>query len=191
MASREIKIPDLSSYIGSVYQLRRLRSRKGDDEDESATVYICVTVDRVYSVYIYSPLGGLKTMQSNAKCKDDCFARIFHFLWLAPVRKLHSYNQRVLNDLYRIRLSCVLWFGSWPTPSRQQVVSLSQSSCVSPIELTDRIAGREGGRGAELYDGEKAWTSINHLILSGYNTFFISSLEMKPCKAPYADRALW
>jgi hypothetical protein len=34
----------------------------------------------------------------------------------------------------------VEWLGSSPTPSplsRQQVVSLSQSSCVSPVELTD------------------------------------------------------
>ncbi len=26
---------------------------------------------------------------------------------------------------------------------------------------------REGGVGAKLYDGEKDWSSINHLILSG------------------------
>jgi hypothetical protein len=40
-------------------------------------------------------------------------------------------------------------------------VSLYQSSCVSPVELTD---GRGGG--AKSYDGEKAWSSINHPILS-------------------------
>jgi hypothetical protein len=33
--------------------------------------------------------------------------------------------------------------------------------CLSPVELTD---GRVGG-GAKLYDGEKAWSSINHSIL--------------------------
>ncbi len=83
-----------------------MRSGNGDFEDESATVYTCVTVNRVYSVYIYSPLVGLKAIQSKGNYKDDCPVRIFHSLWLTPVRKLHSYNQRVLNDLYRIRLSC-------------------------------------------------------------------------------------
>ncbi len=53
-------------------------------------------------------------------------------------------------------------FGSSLTTSslsRQQVVSLSQSSCVSPVELT------EGG-GAKSYDREKARSSINHSIVS-------------------------
>jgi hypothetical protein len=60
----------------------------------------------------------------------------------------------------------VIWFGSsLSLLSRQQVTSLSQSSYVSPFELTD---GREGGagRGAESYFREKAWSSINHSIFS-------------------------
>jgi hypothetical protein len=52
------------------------------------------------------------------------------------------------------------WFGFCPPPSsplsRQQLVSLPQSSSVSPVEFTD---GRGGG-------GEKARHSIIHLILS-------------------------
>ncbi len=64
----------------------------------------------------------------------------------------------------------VVWFGSSPHPVplfHQQVVSLSQSSCVSPVELTDgRGRGMVGGW-AKSYDGEKAWSSINQLILSG------------------------
>ncbi len=50
----------------------------------------------------------------------------------------------------------------------QQVVSLSQSSCVPPVELipTGEVGGG-GGRGAKSYDGEKAWSSVNHSILSG------------------------
>ncbi len=68
-------------------------------EDESATVYVCVTAEQVYSVYIYSLLVGLKAIQSKGKYKDDCPVRIFHSLWLTPVRKLHGYKQRVLNDL--------------------------------------------------------------------------------------------
>ncbi len=56
-----------------------------------------------------------------------------------------------------------VWFGFPPSPfCGQQVVSLSQSFCVS---LND---GRRGGcgRGAKSYDGEKAWPSINQSILS-------------------------
>ncbi len=48
-------------------------------------------------------------------------------------------------------------------PRPPSPVSLSQSSCVSPVELTD---GRVGEKGAKAYDGEKAWTSINHSLLS-------------------------
>jgi hypothetical protein len=52
-----------------------------------------------------------------------------------------------------------------PLPlSGPPVVSLSQSSCVTPIEITD---GMGDGGGAILYDGEKAWSSVNHLILFG------------------------
>jgi hypothetical protein len=48
--------------------------------------------------------------------------------------------------------------------SRQQVVSLSQSSCVSPVELTD---GKEGcGHVVKSYYRDKAWSSINHSLLS-------------------------
>jgi hypothetical protein len=32
----------------------------------------------------------------------------------------------------------------------------------------DLADGREGGRGAELYDHKKAYSSINHSILSDY-----------------------
>ncbi len=50
-----------------------------------------------------------------------------------------------------------------PSPlSRLQDVSLSQSSCV----LSDGRGRQGGGRGAELFDGEKIWPSLNHSILS-------------------------
>ncbi len=43
----------------------------------------------------------------------------------------------------------IVWFGSSPTPlSSQQVVSLSQSSCVSPVEIKCRRGGG-GGAGEE------------------------------------------
>ena len=61
-----------------------------------------------------------------------------------PVSLTTAYSQRVFNVLQRTRLSrCrMIWLLSHPLPlSRHQVVSLSQSSCVSPVLLT-----REGGQ---------------------------------------------
>jgi hypothetical protein len=55
-----------------------------------------------------------------------------------------------------------------PPPSlvaRQKVVSLSQSSCVSPVEPTNV------GGGAKSYDREKAWPSINHSIRIGFDLY--------------------
>ncbi len=71
-----------------------------------------------------------------------------------------------------IRAENIEWFiedqaFSPPSPPlfRQQDVSLSQSSSVPPVELTYGRGGGGGG-GAKSYDGEKAWSSINHSILS-------------------------
>jgi hypothetical protein len=53
-------------------------------------------------------------------------------------------EQRVLNDLRRTRLFRRLMIWLLPHPlSCEQVVSLSQSSCVSPVELTDRRGGKD------------------------------------------------
>ncbi len=57
-----------------------------------------------------------------------------------------------------------------PSPlSRHQVISLSQSSCVSPAELTDGEGGEgaSGRRAKLLYDRKKAWSSGNNSVLSG------------------------
>ncbi len=63
-------------------------------------------------------------------------------------------------------------FGSSPPPPSVSQLSLFyQSSCVSPVQLTD--GGRGGGgdrRGAESYNHKKAkkvWPSINCSMLSG------------------------
>jgi hypothetical protein len=51
-----------------------------------------------------------------------------------------------------------------------QGVSLSQSSCVSPVsKLTDERGGKGGGRKTKLYDRTKAWPSTNHSVVSGLN----------------------
>jgi hypothetical protein len=57
---------------------------------------------------------------------------------------------------------------------RQRVVFLlSRSSCVLPVELTCRKRGRGADwcRGAESYDRENAWPSLNHSILSASSSF--------------------
>ncbi len=57
---------------------------------------------------------------------------------------------------------------------------------MSPVELTD-LRVESGGGGAKSYDGETAWSSINHSILSAKNThdihftslrFFLKSLNL-------------
>ncbi len=59
------------------------------------------------------------------------------------------------------------FLGSSHAPSRQQVNYLSQSSCVSLVELTDRGGGGEkGGEEAKSYDHQKASRSNNHSIFS-------------------------
>ncbi len=78
----------------------------------------------------------------------------------------------------------VVWFGSSPNPSPSRprppsvscLVSLSQSSCISPVELTDGRGGRGGG-GAKSNDDEKAWSPINHSIFSAAYPTFIFRLK--------------
>jgi hypothetical protein len=67
--------------------------------------------------------------------------------------------QRVLNDFIEGQAFLLYMILLLP--------SLSQSSCVSPVKLT----GGEGG--AKSNDSEKAWSSINHSILS------VHSLNMR------------
>ncbi len=66
----------------------------------------------------------------------------------------------------------VVLLGSSPT-SRQQVVSLSQSSCVSPVEIAD---WRCGG-GDKKHHGKEAWSSANHLILSALPSVLYTMLN--------------
>ncbi len=81
-------------------------------------------------------------------------------------------EQIVLDSLQRTRLSRrrIIWLLG--PLSRQQVVFLSQYSCVSPMNLTDGKGGGGGG-GAKPYDGERAWSSINYTLLSGANHSFM------------------
>jgi hypothetical protein len=69
-------------------------------------------------------------------------------------------RQRVLNDLQMARPSCgrIIRLHALP-PS----LFLSKSFYVTPVELSE---GNGGGRGAESYDSEKDWPSINRSVLS-------------------------
>jgi hypothetical protein len=72
----------------------------------------------------------------------------------------------------------VVFFGSSPTPypPHPSVITLSLSSYVLLVELTDGEGGG-GGRGAKSYDGEKAWSSTKHSILSGVNSCYSNSVS--------------
>ena len=75
-----------------------------------------------------------------------------------------GWHQRVLNDLYRTRLSrCrMIWLlprpPSFPSPVSKLSLFLSLHVC--------RRSSLPNG-GAKSYDSERAWSSINHSILSG------------------------
>ncbi len=78
------------------------------------------------------------------------------------------YFQRVLNDLWRTRLVCehMILLLTYPLSplSSDQVVTLSQSSCVSPVELTDK--GWGWARSLIRRPQESlVMLSINHSIL--------------------------
>jgi hypothetical protein len=57
-----------------------------------------------------------------------------------------------------------VWFGSSPTPLSPPL--LSKSSTVDTQEAWHLLTGEGGGREAESHDCKKAWSSINHSILS-------------------------
>jgi hypothetical protein len=58
-------------------------------------------------------------------------------------------------------------------PFPQPVVCLSQSPCVSSVELTNERGGGGVGGGVKSYDGMKVWSSMNHPILSAQGRCFI------------------
>ncbi len=67
----------------------------------------------------------------------------------------YTRDQRLLNDLWWNRLFRLRMF--WLLPlSHEQVVSLSQSSFLSPVDLTDGRGEGMDGVGAKSYDREKA-----------------------------------
>ncbi len=73
---------------------------------------------------------------------------------------INSFNLMIFREP---GFTAVIWFGSFPPLLSASCLSFSVF-LVSPLELT-----REGGvgQGAKSYDGENAWSSLYHSILSG------------------------
>ncbi len=94
---------------------------------------------------------------------------------------------QVLNDLQRARLSCgrMIRLHTHPIhpPSPVSILSLFLSLPECRRSSSLREEGGRGGRGAESYDRKKAWSSINHSVLSGLLRCFFS--------VPYPQRGKW
>ena len=100
----------------------------------------------------------LKQMEKKIKrfniSISDCFSKIgFCLLLTERATNATRLNQRVLNDLWRTRLSCrrMICLFHLPLPSAS---FLSQSFCVSPVELTDGRGGGRCGRSQIIRPGE-------------------------------------
>jgi hypothetical protein len=100
-------------------------------------------------------------------------------------------HQRVLNDLWRIRLSRrrLNWFLLHLLPTPLPVCKFDRRHTERLSKRYNSLTGAWGGggneRGAKSYDGEKAWFSINHSIRSGYNC--IKHIQcMGPSRRPFS-----
>ena len=104
-------------------------------------------------------------------------------------------TQRVLNDIQRTRLSCSrFWLLAHPTPlSRQQLFSLSQSSCVSLVDFPDERGG--GWAWSQIKRPRGILALYTLLIPSDWRppkTFFLALKKMK-CKISHGflESHLW
>jgi hypothetical protein len=84
---------------------------------------------------------------------------------------LDGLKQRVLNDLWRARLSRrrIIWLLGHPSPPINKFNRRHTGRLRKRTNFT-RKRGEGGWRGAKSYDREEAWPSINHSILSGLKT---------------------
>jgi hypothetical protein len=122
------------------------------DSTKYFSAQFCTPILAFCTVLYFRPSFSIRRLYSHSVFSALYFASIsWRFCQAHSLHILHipiiPLSQRVLNDLYRTKLFAVLWFGSLPTPFplfSQQIISFSQSSFVSPVQLTDRR-----GRGDE------------------------------------------
>jgi hypothetical protein len=135
-------------------------------------------------------VGWARSVSSR---KRECIERIRsseEFSWknqLGRNHLLYTLAQRVLNDLQRTRLSRrrITWLLSHPLPSLPSASSTGRHT--GRLRKCDKNLlgeGGEGGEGAKSYDGEKAWSSINHSILSALAHWQIKRKDPAPPKIP-------
>ncbi len=136
----------------------------------------------IQNIYIYFNLRHWRSLWNTTSCRKKWTKKPETVCKTLPLRHRNGGQSPSLNVTVKLRTESIEWsiedqafsqshYFAPPPPfplSHQQVVSLSQSSSVSPVELTDRRVGERNGEGAKSYDSEKAWSSINHLILSGW-----------------------
>jgi hypothetical protein len=126
----------------------------------------CVGVDPVYSEYttVYNNIASVKK-----QCKENLSCHLISMLF--------GHHPESIKLLWFIEDQAFLKsYGSAPrlTLSSQQVFSLSWSSCVSSVELTNWRGGKRS------YDREKTWPSIKHAILSGhYRVLYFCLLQAR------------
>ena len=97
-----------------------------------------------------------------------------HVSWVA----VYWAGQRVLNDLLRARLSRggrMIWLLAYPLPPLPSVSSTDDSLEDRGNLLTgEKKRGKRGGQGEKLnHNRKKAWSSINHSVLSGQALVYV------------------
>jgi hypothetical protein len=105
-----------------------------------------------------------------------------------------SVGQRVLNDLWRAMLSRgrMIWLLAHPFPPLPSESSTGDKQEDRERETSCWREGGEGwgGRGAESYDRKKAWSSINHSILSCVRVTVNMLMCARGCTVLYTRHSL-
>ncbi len=135
----------------------------------------------------------LKYTQHNVHTYTACVSRIQKAYRQkkiqCPSRRLSQFTLESIECFIEVH-AFLRSYDFAPIAYTPPLVTLSQFSCVSPVELSDGRGGRVLARSqiTKSYDGEKAWPSINHSILSASPHRFEDESEAFMFKA--ADRAI-
>jgi hypothetical protein len=143
-------------------------------------------------------LGNCKNFQVTSKEFFLCWSRnlspldtYLHYRVFgdSPLAHPHPASRRIGHPRKYITIYrgsgflAIVWFGSSPTPSPHlpsaSCLSFSDS-CVSPVDWVVHTDGGEWGGGAQSYDDEKAWSSLNHSIFSGSPQTYCHTLPLVP-----------